>query len=63
MSSLFREFSHYLQSLDSPDSREIVFIDSRVANCENLIQQAAPAVRVIVFGLGAEAIDEITQIF
>lgn len=61
MSSLFREFSNYIQTPDYPDSRAIAFIDSRIASCESLIQQAAPEVRVIVLGLLADGMEAITQ--
>jgi len=62
MSSLSRQFSEYIKSPDYPDSREIAFIDSRVSSCENLIQQAAPEVRVIVLGLLADGVEAITDV-
>ncbi|MEL6927652.1 MAG: DUF4347 domain-containing protein [Cyanobacteria bacterium J06600_6] len=61
MSSLFREFSNYVRSPDELDSRAIAFIDSRIANCENLIQQAAPEVRVFAVGLLADGMQAITK--
>lgn len=61
MFSLSREFSKYTKSPKYLDSRAIAFIDSRIAGCENLVQQAAPEVRVIVLGLLAEGIKAITQ--
>ena len=61
MSSLSRKFSEYVKSPAYLDTREIVFIDSRIASCENLIQQAAPEVRVIVLGLLADGIEAITE--
>ena len=60
MSSLSRKFSDYIQ-LTQLDSRAIAFIDSRIANCENLVQQAAPEVRVIVLGMFANGVEAITQ--
>jgi len=61
MSSLSREFSEYIKSPDYLDSRAIAFIDSRIDSCENLIQQAAPEVRVIALGLLSDGIGAITQ--
>ena len=61
MFSLSHEFYKYIRSPDYLDSRAIVFIDSRIADCENLVQQAAPEVRVIVLGLLADGMDAITK--
>jgi hypothetical protein len=62
MSSFSRKFSKYIKSPDSPDSRAIVFIDSRINRWEDLVQQAIPEVRVIVLGLMDNGISAITQI-
>ena len=61
MSSLSHKFSEYIKSPAYLDSREIAFIDSRIDSCENLIQQAAPEIRVIVLGLLADGIGAITE--
>lgn len=62
MSSFSRKFSKFIKSPDSPDSRAIVFIDSRINRWEDLVQQAVPEVRVIVLGLMDDGISAITQI-
>ena len=61
MFSLSREFSKYTKSPKYLDSRAIAFIDSRIAGCEDLVQQAAPEVRIIVLGLRSDSIKAITQ--
>jgi hypothetical protein len=62
MTSISRKFSEFIKSPDYPDSRAIVFIDSRISRWEDLVQQAAPEVRVIVLGLMADGVNAITQI-
>lgn len=62
MSSFSRKFSEFIKSPDYPDSRAIVFIDSRINRWDDLVQQAAPEVRVIVLGLMADGVSAITQI-
>jgi Domain of unknown function (DUF4347) len=62
MSSFYRKFSKFIKSPDFPDSRAIVFIDSRINRWEDLVQQAVPEVRVIVLGLMDDGISAITQI-
>lgn len=62
MSPFYRKFSKFIKTPDSPDSRAIVFIDSRINRWEDLVQQAVPEVRVIVLGLMDDGISAITQI-
>lgn len=62
MSSFSRKFSEFIKSPDYPDSRAIVFIDSRISRWDDLVQQAAPEVRVIVLGLATDGVSAITQI-
>ncbi|MGL5835727.1 MAG: DUF4347 domain-containing protein [Waterburya sp.] len=62
MSSFSRKFSEFIKSSDYPDSRAIVFIDSRINCWDDLVQQAAPEVRVIVLGLMDDGVSAITQI-
>jgi hypothetical protein len=62
MSSFSRKFSKFIKSPDYPDSRAIVFIDSRISHWDGLVQQAAPEVRVIVLGVMADGVSAITQI-
>lgn len=61
MSSFSRKFTKYIKSPDTNDHRPIVFIDSRINKCDDLVQQATPEVRVIVLGLLADGISAITQ--
>ena len=61
MSSLSHRFFEYIQSANYLDRRPIVFIDSRVNNCDDLVQQASLQVRVIVLGSMTDGVKAITQ--
>lgn len=62
MSSLSHRFSDNQKTSNNLDSRAIVFIDSRLSNCDTLIQQVTLEARVIVIGLKDDGIKEITRI-
>lgn len=62
MSSLSGRFSDNQKTPSNLDSRAIVFIDSRLSNCDTLIQQVILEARVIVIGLKDDGIREITRI-
>jgi hypothetical protein len=62
MFSFSRKFSEFIKSPNYPDSRAIVFIDSRVSHWDDLVQQATPEVRVIVLGLMSDGVSAITQV-
>jgi len=62
MSSLSHKFSNIQKTIDHQDKRAIVFINANFSNCDTLIQQIIPEVRVIVINLQADGIREISQI-
>ena len=61
MSSLSRQFSEFISSSRCLDSRAIAFIDPKIARWDNLIQQVAPEIRVIVLGSLTDGVSAITQ--
>lgn len=62
MSSLSRQFSNIKKIADHQDKRAIVFINADFSNCDTLIQQVIPEIRVIVINPQAEGVREITRI-
>ena len=62
MSFLSRKFYNIQKITDNSDNRPIVFINANFSNCESLIQQVIPEVRVIVISPQADGIREISQI-
>ena len=62
MSFLSRQFYNIHKITDRPDNRPIVFINANFSNCDTLIQQVIPEVRVIVISPQADGIREISQI-
>lgn len=62
MSHLSHNFSKIKKTIDDRDHRAIVFINATFANCENIIQQINPEVRVIVINPQADGVKEITSI-
>ncbi|MGB5635923.1 MAG: DUF4347 domain-containing protein [Waterburya sp.] len=62
MSFLFRQFSNGKKITDHPDNRPIVFINANFSNCDSLIQQVIPEIRVIVISPQANGIREISCI-
>lgn len=61
MSFLSRQFSEFISSSRCLDPRAIVFIDPQIARWDDLIQQVAPEIRVIVLGSLTDGISAITQ--
>lgn len=62
MSFLSRQFDNIHRITDRLDNRPIVFINANFSNCDTLIQQVIPEVRVIVISPQADGIREISQI-
>lgn len=62
MSSLSHKFSQINQITAHQDQRAIVFINANFSNCDTLIQQVLPEIRVIVLNPEADGIREITRI-
>ena len=64
MYSLSHEFAAYIKSksIDYLDSRAIAFIDPRIDRWDDLVQQAAPEIRVFILELNNNGVDAITQI-
>jgi len=61
MSSLSHKFSNIQKTIDHQDKRAIVFINANFSNCDTLIQQIIPEMRVIVINLQADGIREICR--
>lgn len=62
MSSLSHKFLSIKKTIDHQDKRPIVFINANFSNCDTLIQQIIPEVRVIVINPEADGVREITRI-
>ena len=62
MSFSSHRFSDNQKIPNNLDSRAIVFIDSRLSNCNTLIQKVILEARVIVIGLKDDGIKEVTRI-
>ena len=62
MSFLSNRFYQRQNIRHDRDSRAIVFIDSRLSNCDALIQQVNLKARAIVIGLYSDGIKDITHI-
>lgn len=62
MSSFYHKFSECIESPGDFDPRPIVFIDSRINQWDDLVQQATPEVRVFVLGLLTDGTKAITRI-
>lgn len=60
--SLSRRFSHSRNLRYNRDLRNIVFIDFRLPNCDTLLQQIVPEVRVIALGSHSNGVLDLTQI-
>ena len=62
MSFLSYRFPHRQKIRRHRDRRPIVFIDSRLSNCDTLIQQVTLKARAIAIGLYSDGIKDITNI-
>ncbi len=62
MSSLSHKFPNIKRTVDHQDKRAVVFINANFSNCDTLIQQIIPGVRVIVINPQAHGVREITRI-
>lgn len=62
MSFLSYRFPCRQKIRNNRDRRAIVFIDSRLSNCDTLIQQVTPEARAIAIGLYSDGIKDITNI-
>lgn len=61
MSSLSHQFSSFVRASKNQDRRAIAFIDPNIAQCEDLIQQVSPEIRVVVLGSLTDGVKAITQ--
>ncbi|MEM8673326.1 MAG: DUF4347 domain-containing protein [Cyanobacteria bacterium P01_G01_bin.67] len=62
MSSLSRQFYNLNNTSERQDERGIVFINANFDNCDTLIQQIVPELRVIVVSPHAQGIQEVSRI-
>lgn len=62
MSSLDSQAFNNLVPLNKKDSRTIVFIDSSIANCEEIAQKVVFTARVIIIGSEDDGVKEISRI-
>ena len=62
MSFLHPQALNNLVPLNKKDSRTIVFIDSSIANCEDIAQKVVSTARVIIIGSEDDGVEEISKI-
>lgn len=62
MSSPYPQAFNNLVPLNQKDSRIIVFIDSSIANCEDIAQKVISTARVIIIGSEDDGVKEISKI-
>ena len=62
MSFLPNCFSHNRRKFAARDNRPIVFINSRLRNCNTIVQKVIPQARAFILGWSLDGVTEITRI-